>query len=276
MRLIVAGAWSRTRILLLLVLLTGCAPGPPRSQPPEEPAGSPTAAPLVVVPDNSAAVAPPVDRCLGAPAYPERLPENSEPNRRRVPIRPWTFSRALEYRPYYERLTGDCQGTTEQILEWGARKWIPPDVDVGVAHSDGSRASYLDVVKAVAVRESRWEQDAAGDSEVDRYCWTGPPPSLCWPTGNQSFGITQIKRSVWVGSYDESVQSTAFNVDYWGMVWRNCYDGSSWQKDKPKGDLWACVSMWFSGNDPDPNSDYAREVKRVLRTREWQTYPVAP
>ncbi len=74
------------------------------------------------------------------------------------------FRRASRGQGVAGRVTGRFSGTTGEIIEWAAHKW---DIDP-------------ELLKAQAVAESSWRQDKVGD-------------------GGRSFGVMQIKRTIWRG-----------------------------------------------------------------------------
>jgi autotransporter family porin len=136
---------------------------------------------------------------------------------------------------WLDRVTGDFTGTTDEILQWGACKWGLSD----------------NMVRAMAVNESKWHQNTEADSEphTNGNCAPGDPRNPC-PT---SFGILQIKwyfhpsKSAEGSSYPMSRTMTAFNVDYTLSEMRGCYDGLSFVGEKAKGDLFGCMGVWYAG-----------------------------
>lgn len=140
------------------------------------------------------------------------------------------------------RITGAFVGTTDEILQWGARKWGLDE----------------DLMRAVAVQESRWRASAVGDS-------------------GQSFGLTQVKRTAHGGTFPLARDSSAFNVDYYGAYIRYYLNGcATWlQKfdrrvEYRSGDLWGSIGAWFSGRwYSDSGQDYVRKVRRYLAERPW-------
>ena len=109
---------------------------------------------------------------------------------------------------YTGRVNGSFIGTTDEILQWGACKWGLDE----------------DIVRARAVTESNWHQQAQGDYTTDAAsCGKFGKAAPCY----QSYGILQIKASVHTGTYPTSEQSTSFNVDY-SLAWqRACFEGES-------------------------------------------------
>jgi autotransporter family porin len=142
------------------------------------------------------------------------------------------------------RIDGAFAGTTDEIVQWGACKWGFDE----------------DIVRAVALVESGWDQAATGDFENGAM---------------QSFGLLQIKRTVHGGTYPASRDSTAFNVDY-ALAWRRaCFEGDfRWLKQKnpnyAAGDEWGCVGAWYSGGWYDEGARaYIERVRSALRDRSW-------
>ncbi len=149
--------------------------------------------------------------------------------------------------PYYQRITGDFVGTTEEILEWAAIKW---GFDV---------LGYKELFKAQAVQESYWNQDFVGDNGA-------------------SFGILQVKVTVWPGyASDRAVPtnglpgagSTALSADYAAAIVRYHYDGASWLGGGTKGNMRAAVGAWFCGCADSRGDDYTTKVFNHLSTRRW-------
>lgn len=160
-------------------------------------------------------------------------------------------------------ITGNYTGLTTQIIQWGGCKW-------GIDE---------DLIRAVAVTESSWNQSTASD--VANGC-------------AHSFGLTQVRdspnticpinHSGWGGMPGTS-QSTALAVDFWAARLRSCYDGdlydgSGWlypqsvtQMAAQNGwdyVLWGCVGAWFSGDWYSSGAqNYINTVKGHLANRTW-------
>ena len=147
-------------------------------------------------------------------------------------------------------VTGRFTGTTDEIIQWAAHKW-------GIDR---------DIIRAVTVKESYWNQDAAAD--WDRY---GTP---------QSFGLTQIRRQANPGTYPLSKESTAFALDYYGASLRFYYDGcADWLRGLDGnwsyggGDIWGAVGAWYSGRWYNGGARwYIGEIKNVLSSRTWERF----
>ncbi|HEX3425549.1 MAG TPA: hypothetical protein VHT30_05420 [Acidimicrobiales bacterium] len=154
-------------------------------------------------------------------------------------------------------MTGNFSGTTDEIIQWAACKWGFDE----------------NVVRAIAVTESNWNQSELGDVTSNQaLCpagYTAPCP--------RSFGIHQVTwNSDPVGSFPWSVKSTAFDLDVSLMVHRICFDGyMQWLTNigytaYKAGDLWGCVGQWYSGNWYDtPAQTYISKVKGYLNTKPW-------
>jgi Concanavalin A-like lectin/glucanases superfamily len=140
--------------------------------------------------------------------------------------------------PHMAAVTGSFTGTTDEIIQWAAWKWGFDE----------------DVVRAQAVRESRWHQSMVGDEGV-------------------SFGVMQVKSTIWRGTSPLSRDSTAFNLDAYGAIMRQCYDGRiAWLGGGyAAGDLWGCVGYYFTGRWNDPaGADYVEGVAAQLAARTWE------
>jgi hypothetical protein len=137
------------------------------------------------------------------------------------------------------KVTGNFTGTTDEILQWAARKWgIDPNVPRGMA-----------------VRESHWIQSAVGDH-------------------GQSFGILQIKASAHPGTYPLSRLSTAFNADYTMNMIRQVLDGcATWLRgDYRAGNLWGSVGYWNTGSWYTRSSrarTYIAHVQEAIAAQAW-------
>jgi autotransporter family porin len=160
----------------------------------------------------------------------------------------------VELRP---RVDGAFAGTTDEILQWAACKW-------GIDE---------DIARAMAVQESNWHQGARADlAHEPARCVAGDVPPC--PT---SFGLFQIKWTVFPGTYPAAAESTAFNADYTFAVLRSCYEGHErWLndvergRDYARGDLWGCLGRWYAGRWHTPAADaYIAHVQERLAARDW-------
>ena len=177
----------------------------------------------------------------------EPRPENTTANHT-APTNPaalanfsqWNSTWNSTYKP---RITGNFQGTTDEIIQWAACKWGWSD----------------EVIRAEAVDESSWRQSTAGD-------------------GGNSFGLLQIKwnyhpagpaKGAAGSSWPNSAKSTAYAVDQQVAEMRGCYDGMSTYLGNTKGDLWGCLQSWFSGAWTPGGGAYANTVKGFLNSKPW-------
>jgi hypothetical protein len=173
----------------------------------------------------------------------EPRPQNREANRRRASEQTLRRLRRESDLPraYKRRITGAYAGTTDEIIQWAARKWgFSPDV-----------------FRAVAVVESWWKMSTVGD-------------------GGQSFGLMQVKRGHHC-CFPATRRSTAFNLDYYGAWLRAVYDGRRrWLNHVERGeryrrgDLWGSVGTWYSGRWHLGSGEYIQRVKEVIRQRVWR------
>ena len=112
----------------------------------------------------------------------EPRPANRAANHR-VPKRKLVAAwRARSEMPYARYVNGRFEGTTDEIIQWGAYKWGLDE----------------DLLRAVAVVESWWQMEAVGDN-------------------GDSFGLYQVRRPY--HCWDEcniARRFTAFNADYYG------------------------------------------------------------
>jgi hypothetical protein len=148
------------------------------------------------------------------------------------------FRRRARGQDVAEHVTGAFRGTTDEIIQWASHKWGLP----------------VNLMRARAVAESTWHQRHVGDS-------------------GRSYGLMQVKRTVWRGSYPLSRRSTAFNVDLSAAIMRQAYDGrATWLKREGyrKGDLWGSLGFCFSGRWYDAGARaYIDRVRRHLEAQSW-------
>lgn len=146
--------------------------------------------------------------------------------------------------PRYDRVTGNFQGTTDEILQWGACKW-------GIDE---------DFVRAQAIVESYWHQNALGDS-------------------GESYGLLQVRRPYWGWAFPGAEFSSAYNVDSALAARRACFEGDdTWLntvergRDYAAGDIEGCMGMWFSGRwYTDPAVQYISAWQNALSQHVWTT-----
>jgi hypothetical protein len=168
--------------------------------------------------------------------------ENAQANQRRPSdeqLEDFRHRSGMVYRRY---VTGRYRGTTDEILQWAARKWgFDPDL-----------------FRAIAAVESYWKMSAVGD-------------------GGLSFGLFQMKKTYHC-CLPLSSKYSAFNADYYGGILRSYYDGrQKWLNDEERGeqyragDLWGSVGTWYAGRWRTPLAlDYIRRVQQTLRDEPWR------
>jgi hypothetical protein len=159
-----------------------------------------------------------------------------------------------------DRITGNFTGTTDEIIQWAAAKWGVPD----------------DVLRAMALMESTWDQSNYGDFVDDPSECPEPGQPLPCPV---SFGLVGVKSSSWPGIYPWNRDSTAAGVDVLGGWLRGCYEGWIWWlRDHGNrsrgvygpGDLWGCVGSWYSGDWHDGSTDDVHSGEGYLhQARQW-------
>ncbi|HYF28396.1 MAG TPA: hypothetical protein VD931_21815 [Baekduia sp.] len=174
--------------------------------------------------------------------------------------------RADEVVPQRRHVTGAFSGTTDEILQWAARKWGIPE----------------DVVRAAAWAESSWRQDEAGDEATVEDPGAYPAHSRVSATDvAESLGILQIKwrpdGSLHPGTEPLRWKSTAFAADFWGANIRFFFDGSAiaWYRTQPRyapGQDWLSVGAWYQ---PTPwanefQEEYIGRVRSRLAERAWE------
>ncbi len=153
---------------------------------------------------------------------------------------------------------GDFSGTTDETIQWTARKWGLDE----------------DLVRAQMEAESGWDHDA----------WVQHPGD-----GGQSFGLSQIKVTVHhgfiaaaPGDGGSAAQSMSLNADYYGYVmraamngcegWLAGYDvpGHRYPPTDAQDALWGAVGRWYSGAWWTAAGDaYRATVSRHLADRDW-------
>ena len=94
--------------------------------------------------------------------------------------------------PYARYVTGHFTGTTDEVIQWAARKWgLKPDL-----------------LRAVATVESWWRMSTVGDN-------------------GDSFGLFQVRRPFHCTEpvCEQFRGDAALNADYYGGILRSYYDG---------------------------------------------------
>lgn len=237
-RVRVVGALVVAVVVAVIVSMTAFRAGPEQAAPKAAPfdarANVPAGVELAAGPRDDGACAAAVIRSPWEPR-----PENAVANTT-VPPGPveslsWGSPRADRL---LDGVTGDFTGTTDEIVQWASCKW-------GFAP---------DITRAQLVRETGWRQAAVGD-------------------GGESFGLLQIRSTVWTGTYPWSHRSSAYNLDWSLGLRRACVEGYL-PGTGGRGDLWGCIGLHFSGIWDDPTSrEYAQAVRRSLATRPWEAWP---
>ena len=192
---------------------------------------------LVGVADSGSAAGSGSSNC-GVPTYPEVRPANTANNMTTGALPDLSkVSPTDPFYPYYSKITGACSGTTEQILEWAAKKW------------GFDQLGYPDLAKAMAVVESWWRQSTIG--------------------AHGEVGILQVNPCCWA-DWQKAQQSTAFDADYAMAVVRMYYDGNSWLGAGTKGDLRNAVAAWECGCGYNGGGNYATRVFNYYVSKPWQ------
>ena len=195
--------------------------------------------PSVTRPPRSAVLSDGEAAARVTPSDHEPRPANHVPNRT-VPSRRElaAFRRLAEAQGVGRHVTGRFAGTTDELIQWAAHKW---GIDA-------------DLLRAQAMAESAWSQSKVGDR-------------------GRSFGLMQIKRTIWRGSYPLSRRSTAFNVDLSAAIVRQAYDGrANWLRRHGYrgGDIWGSLGYYYSGGWYDAGARrYIATVRRHLAERTW-------
>lgn len=147
----------------------------------------------------------------------------------------------------YPRATGNFVGTTDEIIQWTACKW-------GIDE---------DWVRAQIVTESFWDQRTVGDTAAGDGC--------------TSHGLGQVRRCYHDNAFENSVQSSAYNLDYTYAVWRSCFEGEmTWLNTVERGatyqagDQLGCMGVWFSGRYRTPPAiQYMNVVQGHFNNEPW-------
>ena len=174
----------------------------------------------------------------------------------------------------YPRVTGDFTGTTDEILQWAACKW-------GIDE---------DWVRAQINNESSWRQDAKGDFATDgdparRDSRSGSIRRSGAATGHIGANVPNRSASARFGGSitmsafegDNTIDSSAYNVDYTYAVWRECYEGRfDWlngvegRGDYTAGDAKGCLGVWFSGRWYTEDAvGYIARFEETLANQPW-------
>jgi hypothetical protein len=176
-----------------------------------------------------------------------------------------------------------CHGTTEEILEWavgatGLDQWDWSYTDPAVAGGARQFPNKKDVLKAIAYKESAWNQAARGDLQSDTKCLffrASDPVTGCFGPSTypdpdyQSYSWVQIKR-VYAPNHPTARASSVYAILYLGAVYRyQVLNGVQWAGQANKGCPWCAVSSWFQGGAATGTEAYPRRVQEILRNQEW-------
>ncbi len=135
---------------------------------------------------------------------PQNTPANQfVPDRVVMPV--WTDFTAKANQQFVSRIDGHFTGTTAQILDWGACKWGVPPI---CSRRSRPRKATGDKAPSPTNRTTRKTASAA-------------PHHRARPAS----GSCNFKHTTLPGTYPLSVQSTAFNVDYYGARIRSLLRG---------------------------------------------------
>ena len=161
------------------------------------------------------------------------------------------------------RVNGQFQGTTDEIFQWAACKWGLPD----------------NLLRAIAVRESTWYQDATyphgrcvtnwgcgdlmgtSDPSTRRYCaalarlgghdYQADYGSGLCPKTFSIVGVMDWQAPAWGpmpdnqnGTFPFNRDSTAFAVDYLAAHLRGCYEGWERWLGRTGGGRYAAGDLW--------------------------------
>lgn len=171
-------------------------------------------------------------------------------------------SKAESANPLTRYVTGRFSGTTDEIIQWAARKWGIPE--------DWMRAEF--------VQESWWNQSARGDRRDGVNANLYPPQArIDADSVYESMGIAQVKwrpdGSRAPGTEPLRWKSTAFVADYYGALIRYYYDGlcNYCGAGYSGGQQWQSIGAYFQ---PRPwwNAGaqyYVSRVKTRLYDRTW-------
>ncbi len=141
--------------------------------------------------------------------------------------------------PWFDRVTGNFTGTTDEIIQWASCKWGFDE----------------DLIRAQTAKESWWFQSNVGDN-------------------GESFGLMQMREPYWGWAFPHSATSSAYNMDAALSARRKCFEGAeTWLGGSyGPGDLWGCMGLWFSGRWHDaPAEEYIGLLQGYLNQRIWET-----
>jgi len=171
-------------------------------------------------------------------------------------------SKAGSANPLMRYVTGRFTGTTDEIIQWAARKWGIPE----------------DWIRAQFVQESWWNQNAMGDRRDGVNAYLYPPQArIDADSVYETMGIAQVKwrpdGSRNPGTEPLRWKSTAFIADYHGAAIRYYYDGlcdfcgagySAGQQWQSIGAYFQPLPWWNAGAQY-----YVSRVKARFIDRTW-------
>ncbi|MGA2012201.1 MAG: hypothetical protein ABSH51_16995 [Solirubrobacteraceae bacterium] len=161
---------------------------------------------------------------------------------------------------------GLADPSTDDLMQWAAHKWGIPE----------------DWIRALAVYESWWRQDAIGDLRgVSRASYGEFPVQARAPRRRvfEEMGINQIEwlpnETINPGTGRLRWLSTAFALDYMGATIRYYYDGDcdACGAGYSAGQQWASIAAWHAPrpwNNPAATS-YISSLQAILAARTWTT-----
>jgi hypothetical protein len=174
---------------------------------------------------------------------------------------------AVELNPLLAHVTGQSHlpsPSTDDLIQWAAHKWGVPE----------------DWIRAIAVYESWWRQDAHGDLRLVPRRWYDDFPAPVRESHRTVFeemGIGQIKwlpdESINPGTRRLRWRSTAFNLDYMGATIRFYYEGdcTNCGAGYGAGQQWLSIAAWHA---PKPWGNakataYIAAIQQILAARTW-------
>lgn len=227
-------------------------PGPPTTPPTQPPPTGPPGGYFTTLPVGAAL---PGDATCASlvRAKPEIRPDNVTFNHTKATLGPQSD-------PYYNRVTGNFTGTTDELIQWASCKWGFDE----------------DTIRAQVAKESSWHQNAAGDFTSNAsVCVPGRGIGADGRPGQcpESIGLLQLRYQYWGASFPGAITSSAFNLDYALAARRSCFEGrETWLGGSyAAGDLWGCMGLWFSGQWHTAEAEtYIAAVKDYLARRVWE------
>lgn len=133
---------------------------------------------------------------------------------------------SLEPASDFANVTGDFVGTTTQIIRWAACKW---GIDENWMKADAFWQSTNNSGSVIWDQSTIWDWRSDYSSCVTPG-WNGWGMYSNFSTGStqgcyQSYGLFQLKMSDY-NAWPEARDSTSFNADFRGALWRGCMNGN--------------------------------------------------